>query len=62
MPLFQVGKEFDALLIDTSAPSSSDPVFDTVSSDTTNVRIADARFEMLDYGLYGISPWAKFVF
>ena len=30
--LFQVGKQFDALLVDTSAP-----VFDTVASDTRNV-------------------------
>jgi len=30
--LFQVEKQFDALLVDTSAP-----VFDTTSSDTTNV-------------------------
>ena len=30
--LFQVGKQFDALIVDTSAP-----VFDTVASDTTNV-------------------------
>ena len=35
--LFQVGKQFDALLVDTSAPSPSAPVFDTTSSDTTNV-------------------------
>lgn len=59
--MFQVGKEFDALLIDTSAPSSSDPVFDTASSDTTNVRMVDAHFEMLDYALYGRPSWAKFV-
>ena len=30
--MFQVEKQFDALLVDTSAP-----VFDTTSSDTTNV-------------------------
>jgi len=30
--LFQVEKQFDALLVDTSAP-----VFDTTSSDTTDV-------------------------
>ena len=30
--LFQVGKQFDALVVDTSAP-----VFDTVASDTLNV-------------------------
>ena len=30
--LFQVGKQFDALVVDTSAP-----VFDTFASDTLNV-------------------------
>ena len=30
--LFQAGKQFDALVVDTSAP-----VFDTVASDTLNV-------------------------
>ena len=34
MTLFQVGKQFDALLIDTGAP-----VFDTFESDTRNVSI-----------------------
>jgi len=37
MAYLQVGKQFDALLIDTSAPSPSFPVFDTTPSDTTNV-------------------------
>ena len=34
--LFQVGKQFDALLVDTSAP-----VFDTFESDTRNVSKAN---------------------
>ena len=38
MAYLQVGKQFDGLLIDTSAPSPSFPVFDTTPSDTTNVR------------------------
>ena len=35
MTLFQVGKQFDALLVDTSAP-----VFGTFESDTRNVSIS----------------------
>jgi len=46
-----VGKQFDALLIDTSAPSPSNPVFDTTPSDTTMVSIANIPFERLESGL-----------
>ena len=38
MTLFQVGKQFDALLVDTSAP-----VFDTFESDTRNVSKANLK-------------------
>ena len=36
--LFQVGKEFDALLVDVQAPSSTHPVFDVFKKDTFDVR------------------------
>ena len=37
---FQVGKEFDALLVDVQAPSSTHPVFDVFQKDTFDVSIA----------------------
>ena len=38
-PLVQIGKQFDALLIDVKAPQSSFPVFDVFSEDTLDVRL-----------------------
>jgi hypothetical protein len=39
LPSSQVGKEFDALLIDTRAPGPpSDPVFDIFEENTFDVR------------------------
>ena len=35
--LLQVGKQFDALLIDVNAPNPSDPVFETYETDTIAV-------------------------
>ena len=35
----QVGKQFDALLIDTQAPDASDPVFYTFQSDSMAVSV-----------------------
>ena len=47
--LFQAGKQFDAILVDTSVPS---PVASAISPlDTTNVSISDIQFEMLGSGL-----------
>ena len=39
LSLFQVGKEFDALLIDTKAPATPHPVFDVFEKDTMDVSI-----------------------
>ena len=36
----QVGKQFDALLIDTQAPDASDPVFYTFSRDSMAVSLS----------------------
>jgi hypothetical protein len=36
---FQIGKEFDALLVDVEAPSSTHPVFDIFQKDTFDVSI-----------------------
>jgi len=46
--LFQVGKQFDAILVDTSVPS----LLSTTSLDTTNVSIYDIWFQMLWPGLH----------
>ena len=35
---WQVGKEFDALVVDVQAPSSRHPVFDVFPKDTFDVR------------------------
>ena len=35
----QVGKQFDALLVDTQAPDASDPVFYTFQSDSMAVSL-----------------------
>ena len=37
MYCFQVGKEFDALVVDVEAPSSTHPVFDVFQKDTFDV-------------------------
>ena len=37
LTLLQVGKQFDALLIDVNAPNPSDPVFETYEADTLAV-------------------------
>lgn len=39
--LNQVGKEFDALLVDTSAPKE-DPVFDVFDKDSMEVRVCQS--------------------
>ena len=43
MLLWQVGKEFDALVVDVRAPSSAHPVFDVFQKDTFDVSMTWRR-------------------
>ena len=61
--LLQVGKEFDALLIDVQAPSFSSglPVFDVFKKDTLDVRhiiLIIANMHVVYYG-WSLKLWHK---
>ena len=43
---FQVGKEFDALLVDVQAPNSTHPVFDVFQKDTFDVSMQSYYYSL----------------
>ena len=52
----QVGKQFDALLVDTQAPDPSDPVFYTFPQDSMAVSLFSLTYAVVIFNCDTYSP------